>query len=752
MKMKQFADHIIRFRWLVIALVSLLSLGAVYVLKDGMSINSDVSTSLPDSDQAARLLKDIGDEFGGNTMGLVGVEAKNVLKPGVIRDIARITDSLKYDTLVSSVVSLTNIIHIQGGDFGISIDPLVKPGQLPETKAELDSLTKIVFGNDMYKGVIVSNDTTMALIMFTIRAGVDESKAAKLLRNKIEGMHLDERLYFAGSPYLVIGISDLIAHDLQRLIPISLLVILLVLWLSFRSFKGVFLPVLTAGLAILWTLASMKILGFELTMISDNIPIILLAVGSAYTIHVVNRVGIMIAAGRKKAVAEAVKLVAVPVLMAALTTIVGFLSFVLGAYLKMIRDFGIFTALGVMFSLILSLTLIPAILSFVGNKSAKANREKKAKTNFIRGKLLQPLFYVLKERPKLIVTIWIILLLFGIGGSFRVHRNVNMVDYFKKGNPTRVAEKKLRDKLGGTEVVYVEFTGNVQSPGFLKTMKKTETYLKTFPYISQPQSVADLIEQMNEVMGEGKKIPSNAKKIQQLWFLLDGQDIMKQLVNSDLTKAVIDARFSSGNSDDMHAFVNAMNSYLKNHKSNCCKVEFSGMPSVYSHMDTSLLYSQFSSLLLALVLVIFIVALLLRSFKSGLMAIVPIVATLVVLFGVMGLVGIPLDVATVLVASTSLGIGIDYSVHVLNHLKQVQQAGKSGDEAVADMLQITGKAVVINMVSVAAGFLVLMLSDMVPLIHFGLLVALSMLCSGMGAITLLPLIWKKSIQTKNIKS
>jgi len=76
-------------------------------------------------------------------MGLVGVEAENVLQPEVIRDIARITDSLKYDTLVSSVISLTNIIHIQGGDYGISIDPLVDPGHLPQTKPEIDSLKKL---------------------------------------------------------------------------------------------------------------------------------------------------------------------------------------------------------------------------------------------------------------------------------------------------------------------------------------------------------------------------------------------------------------------------------------------------------------------------------------------------------------------------------------------------------------------------------------------------------------------------------
>jgi predicted RND superfamily exporter protein len=750
--MKLFIDKIIRLRWLVIALVSLLSIASVYVLKDGLIINSDISTSLPDSDQAARLLKDIGNEFGGNTMGLVGVEAENVLQPEVIRDIARITDSLKYDTLVSSVISLTNIIHIRGVDNRISIDPLVDPGRLPQTKAEIDSLKKIVFGEEMYRGLIVSKDTTMGLVMFTIRGGVDESMAANLLRKKIEKMHLREHLYFAGSPYLVIGISDLIAHDLKRLIPISLFVILFLLWLSFKSGKGVVLPIFTAGLSILWTLASMKILGFELTMISDNIPIILLTVGSAYTIHVVNRVSMYACDTHKKKVVEVVNLVAVPLLMAALTTIVGFLSFVLGAYLKMIRDFGIFTALGVMFSLVLSLTLVPVMLSFHSEKKQNGYLKKQKGTDFIQYGLLQPLFYVLKKRPTLIGVIWFVLLLFGLSGSFLVHRNVNMVDYFKRGNPTRIAEKKLRDKLGGTEVVYVEFTGDVQSPRFLKTMKKTEAYLKTFPFISQPQSVADLIEQLNEVMGLGKKIPSNAQKIRQLWFLLDGQDVMTQLVSHDLTKAVIQARFSSGNSSDMHAFVDAMNHYLKDQNIQCCKVEFTGMPSVYVHMDNSLIYSQVSSLLLAFVLVFIIVALLMKSLKSGFMAVIPILATLLLLFGVMGFARIPLDVATVLVASTSLGIGVDYSVHVLNHIKTAQKAGKTGDEVIAEMLRITGRAVVINMVSVAAGFLVLMLSDMVPLNHFGMLIALSMLCSGFGAITLLPLIWKKSIQTKNLKS
>jgi len=264
--------------------------------------------------------------------------------------------------------------------------------------------------------------------------------------------------------------------------------------------------------------------------------------------------------------------------------------------------------------------------------------------------------------------------------------------------------------------------------------------MKQFPDISTTQSIADLIEEMNDVMGEGKKIPDEKAKIEQLWFLLDGQDIMPQLVTDNLDEGIIQSKFASADSKSMDDFVKYMDDFVKENSTSNCKIEVTGMPAVYNKLNNSLLRSQFSSLILAITLVLVIVGLMLRSLAKGIYATIPIIATIAVLFGFMGLVGIPLDIATVLVASIALGIGIDYSIHVITHFNHALKEKGNINQALEDTIMISGKAVIINVFSVAAGFLVLLFSQIVPLQNFGLLVAISMIGSGLGSLTLLPVI------------
>jgi hypothetical protein len=162
------------------------------------------------------------------------------------------------------------------------------------------------------------------------------------------------------------------------------------------------------------------------------------------------------------------------------------------------------------------------------------------------------------------------------------------------------------------------------------------------------------------------------------------------------------------------------------------------MPFIDATMDRSLINSQIGSLLIAIFFVIVIVGLILRSLLSGIYAALPIVAAIIILFGFMGYTNIPLNIATVLVASVAVGIGIDYSIHVITHFKKAIRKGAHIDEAVNETIEISGRAIIINVFSVSAGFLVLLFSEMVPLEYFGLLIALSMIGSGLGAMTLLP--------------
>ena len=739
--MRRFAEGVIKMKWLIIVIVIGLTAFLGYQVKD-LKIDSDIISSLPDDDPAALLYKDIGKEFGGNDMGMIIIESDDVFQKELIEHIKQITDTLNAIEGISTVTSLTNVLDIKGSDWGIEIGTLLDEYELPKTQEELDILKERVFSKDMYKGTLVSEDGTSTLIMFTLLDGVDKQLVARNIKEKITELNSPYKLYYGGLPFMMNDIADLIVADIVKLIPITFFLITLILFLAFRSTRGVVLPMLTAALSVIWVLGTMVLFGYELSMISNITPIILLAVGSAYTIHVINRVNTTFDKNRELALIKALAYITIPVILAALTTMIGFVSFVFGAYLEIIRDFGVFTGLGVIFALLLSIFFVPAVVSaFSMYKSAFRMEHKGTKKNaFLNVVILSPLNSMLHRHPKYALVSWGIIMLASISGIFLIEREVNMAEYFKDGNPTRVTEDIMQEKFGGSQPVFIVFEGDIQSPEVLKLMIKTENYMKEFSAIDRTQSIADLVEEMNDVMGDGKKIPDERAKIENLWFLLDGQDIMPQLVSDDLDRAIIQSKFASTDSKTLNDFVIYMDDYVEKNSTEKCVIRVTGMPSVYSQLDKSLINSQMSSLVIAIIMVLLIVGTVLRSPMKGLFAAIPIIATITILFGFMGLTGIPLDIATVLVASVALGIGIDYSIHIITHFNHVYNQTGELEKAMEETIMVSGKAIVINVLSVAAGFLVLIFSEMVPLQNFGILVAMSMVGSGLGALTLLPVI------------
>ena len=737
--MGQFTRKILKNRWIIIASVIVLTLFFGYQTRF-ISINSDIVSSLPDDDPAALLFKNIGNQFGGNEMGMIVLESDNVFKNDLLKHVKQITDSLKITHGVSTVTSLTNILDIKSTEEGIEIGKLVDDYNLPESQSQLDSLKSYVFSKEMYKGAIVSEDGTATVIMFTLLPDADKQAVAKGIKEKIEAFNLPERIYFGGLPFMLNDVSDLIISDIVWLLPIVFIVIALILYFSFKSLRGVLMPLLTAGIAVIWTIGIMVTAGHELTIILNIVPIILLAVGSAYTIHVINSFNVSKTTDINQTIIKALGYVIIPVVLAAVTTAIGFVSFVLGAYLTMIRDFGIFTAIGVMVSLILAIFFVPALTSVFSKNDNKKTADLTEKKTILSHVILQPLSNLLFKHPKYIFSIWGILMVISIVGMFLIKTSTNMADYFKKDNPTRISEDLMQKKFGGSFPVFVVFDGDVQSPEVLKTMIKTGQFMKQDPNISITQSVADLIEQMNDAMLEGEKIPDDRTKIEQLWFLLDGQDIMPQLVSEDLDRGIIQSKFASVENKEIEAFTKKMQQFIEENSNENCKIELTGMPSVYVRLNDSLIKSQFSSLLIALVLVVLIVGMIFRSISKGIYATIPIIATILVLFGFMGFTGIPLDIATVLVGSIALGIGIDYSIHFISGFNSHLKENGDAEKAIEKTLLSSGKAIIINVTSVAAGFLVLLFSQLVPLQNFGLLVAISMFGSGLGSLTLLPVI------------
>ena len=752
--MEKISEIIIRFKWAVVIAVLIITGFLGYQIKD-MSIDSDIISSLPRDDSTAVLYTKIGNKYGGNTMGMIILQTDDIFKTGVLQDIKQITDSIRYIEGISSVTSLTDVLDIRDSEEGIIIGKLVDEYELPQTQHQLDSLKSYIFSKEMYKGSLISEDATSTVVLFSLLEDANKKEVAKIVKSRVNSLHLSEKISFGGMPMMMEDVAELMVVDMLNLIPFTALIIILILFLSFRSLQGVLLPLLTSGIAIIWVVGIMQLSGYQLNLISMNMPVILLAIGSAYSIHVINRINECREKDQRKALIMALAYIIIPVFLSGITTVFGFVSFIFGAYLTMIRDFGIFTSIGVVFSLFLSLVFIPAVVSiFTRSKNKKLQNRKSGNQNMFGKYILIPISNGVIKYPKIISLVWGILMLISVYGIVNIKTSINMAEYFQKDNPTRITEDIMQKEFGGSLPVFVVFTGDMQSPAVLKKMDETEEYMKQFAEVSSAQSVADLIKQMNGIMGEGKKVPSERDKIEQLWFLLDGQEIMEQLVAPDLDEGIIQSKFASEDTKVMKEFMSYMDEFIQKKSTEECKIRLTGMPSVYVKLNDSLIRSQFTSLTMAIILVIFIVALILKSFSKGIYAAIPIITTIIILFGFMGTTGISLNIATVLVASVALGMGIDYSIHIITHFTHKIRESDNLNEAISETIMVSGRAVIINVISVSAGFLVLQFSHMVPIQDFGLLVALSMFGSGLGALTLLPVIlyfdYKRKYKSKNI--
>ncbi len=733
------ATFVIRFRALIIALFVIITIVLGYFLKD-IKINADITTYLPKSDSVVARFNYIGHNYSSSSMAIIIVEAqKDVFSKETIEHINDLTNALKQSDGVDYVTSITNVVDIKKTEGGLEIGKLIDESNLPQTPEQLRNLKEYALSKTLYKGNLISENSKYTIIICRLNQDTDKNAAAIKIKEVVSAKHLPEKFYFEGMPFQLLSIMDYIKKDLLLLTPLIILLIAVTLFLSFRSWRGVVLPIISVGMGIIWSMGLMSIFDVELSPISDAIPVVLFAVGSAYGIHVYNRFKLRVNSkeNKLKQSAEALKEVGIPVLLAGITTVMGFLSFVFGAYLNIISEFGIFSALGILFILIISLTFIPAIVSYLPPEKRKSTHRKEPKSGLLERFLSKLQFAILHHKKTVLIgsLVLVVVMIFGIPN---IKNKIDILNYFRPETDIRVSASIMNKEFGGSLPIMIRVRGNIQDPATLSKMKQIQKFLESQPDVKNASSVADFIEEMNDCMGEGKQIPDSREKVSNLWFLMEGEEIMKQLVNSDKSEAVVQAYMKNVETKRYKELHASLNKFLDALNTPDCTFEQTGMPAIYSNFDDSLMKNLLQSMILSLVLIFGCMLLMLRSVKGALVGMIPLSFTIVIIFGMMGFIGIPLDIATILIASITVGAGIDYAIHFITEYKRLITLGEDIDGAITKTIQVSGKAITINVVTIILGFLILIFANLIPLVNFGILIAITMLFSGAGAITILP--------------
>ncbi|MEO0072810.1 MAG: MMPL family transporter [candidate division WOR-3 bacterium] len=727
-------------RWskLVVVLAVLVTLVMGVFLKD-IKINSNLSGYLPRGDSLVMLFNYIGNEYRGNYLAVAAIEADDVFRNEILKQINIISQKLKTQEGVAGVLSLTNITDIKKTPEGIEVGNIVNENRLPETESELLAFKHYVLSKELYRGHIVSADARSTLIVIRLWEDVDQIKVLSQIKSIINEHTPCTRVYFAGLPFQVLEINRLIRKDLLLLVPLVALVIAGVLFINFRTLAGVLIPLITVGVGIIVTLGLMSIFKVPLTIISNIIPVVLFTVGSAYSIHVLAKLNEILS---PEETFLALKGVIKPVTLSAITTAIGFLAFIFGSYLPIIRDFGIFSALGTLILCGLSLTLTPALWVLFN----KSHRVIKSPTETTSLKIWRNSFHFILKRKR-VVAFGVILTVLVCGFYIsKITRASDFITYFRPKTQIRIADQFMNQTFGGSIPLQILVRGDILSPEVLTRIKALSDSLMTIENLSRPQSIVDLIKEASYAIGEEKEIPDSKDKIANLWFLLEGEELTAQMVSPRCDEAIITVMVTGLNNYQRKAIINRIQHFIDQLKSKEIDFYIIGSPLIYDKLDRSLIKSQIQSIFIATVLLLIILSLLTRSFIKGLGGIIPIILTLVVLLGFMGIVKIPLDIATVLVASISLGIGIDYVIHFLARYEKELKNNLSPYNAVINTTESAGWAILVNVLSVTLGFLVLIFAQLIPLARFGVLLAVTMLCAGLSSLNILPLIILKIYQ------
>jgi predicted RND superfamily exporter protein len=517
---------------------------------------------MPQDDPIVILFNEVGDKFGGNYLAMVGLETDDVFSHKTLSRINEITQRLKEMNEISHVMSLTDILDVKKTEWGLEVGKLIDKDEIPQDTEELKKIKEYALSKDMYRGNLVSSDGRITVIVARLEEGVDKIKVSRQMKKIVQETEGKEKIYYAGMPFQMTFLSDLIKANLKLFLPLVTLLVMVTLYFSFRSFRGVFLPLATVLISTIWTLGIMGLLNIQLTMASEVLPVLLIAIGTAYTIHMLAKYNEDVLRGDSKleGIKHALSEVGKPIFLAGATTVIGFLSF-LSSDLSIIREFGAATALGVCFAMLISATFVPAVLSTLKIRKVRLNH-RGIEDNWTTRVMDKLGSFVLKNE-KLILIIGVLIVIVSLIAIPNLKREVNYASYFEKDSEIRIAEEMMEEKLGGAIPVQIFVKGDMKDPFVLKEMMKLEKHLEAQPDINDPQSIADLICEMNRVMNGHYTIPQTKEGVANLWFFIEGQEVLDQLINNDATEGVIQAKLGSVNTKVVTRVVDAVNEYSK---------------------------------------------------------------------------------------------------------------------------------------------------------------------------------------------
>ncbi len=760
-----FARKIYHHRFKTVFLM-LIAIGGLLSQLPTIVIDASTEAFLHKTDPALLTYNDFRDQFGRDEMIIVALKPKQVFDFNFLNTLKKLHTELEENVpYLDDITSLINARNTLGEKDLLIVEDLLE--DWPETEKQLQTIKQRAMSNPMYENMLISKDGSSTTIIIRtqsrssmspeneIMAGFENFDDAIETPTGTERKYLTDEenteviqavekivekyrspdlpIYLAGSPAVVHFLKEAMMSDMMKFMLLAVLTVSILLYIMFRRITGVVLPMLIVILSLLSTISLMAITGIPIKVPTEILPSFILAVGVGSSVHIL---AIFFHRLRKtnnkeESIVYTLGHSGLAVMMTNLTTAAGLMSFA-NASVAPVAEIGIFASAGILLAFIYTIVLLPPLIAIIPLSSKKT--ESLRKGNRIMDKVLENIGRFSTTHPRKILFVSFCIIAIAFTGIFSIRFSHFPLKWLPETNAIRVATEKIDKALNGSMSMEILFKTNRENGLYEpELLNRIETAAVDFEkmsnkemFIGKAWSVTTILKEINQALNENSPaaytIPQNEPMVAQEFLLFEnsGSDDLEDFVDSQFSMARLTLKVPFVDGILYDPLEEEITTYLNK---NFPDVDFqiTGLVALLAKTFNNTITSMAESYLIALVIITLMMILLIGRIRIGLLSMIPNLVPIILMLGVIGWFGFPMDLFTMMVASIAIGLAVDDTIHFMHNFRRYYEQSGDPKKAVLDTLHSTGRAMLVTSVVLSFGFFIYMFASMQNIIRFGFL-------------------------------
>jgi predicted RND superfamily exporter protein len=739
---------------LFLLLNAFLIIGIPYIVQD-----DDMVKLLPRNIGTVTTFEDIREEFGNSEFMYIGIGHKNLdaFNPDLLQIIWEISEELEDFEPIEEIISISTAskIYFEKSDSSIVVDNLM-PQKFVNAN-QLDSMVQYLNENQQLKINIVSENEDFHNIVVRPRSNdkyADITYRIHEITDKYSsydnnGIITQLDYHYGGQAYVTGAVPELVASEVKVLVLYGLVLMCLILLINLRNVPAVTLIISIISLSLFGMLGFMgwiynltKSEMFYFTLNHTSMPIVLLTIANSDGVHVIGRFfkELRISKNINNAIHKTMDHLTMPISLTSLTTALAFLILIFSP-LNGMNGYGIVLAFGICWAWLLSLTLLPSLISLI---KWDVNSKAITRTSLLE-KLINKFGLLVTKNPKKIFYPSLLFIGLSIFGLTLIKVEVNYINMFREGNIIRDSAYFLDENMTGNLNLMVNIVakedGALKDPENLQKINNIENYLDSIDVVTTTISINDIIKQLHKTVENGDErfytIPDTRAKVNNLFFLYgqnDDSDLSK-MINYENNSTLLISLMKTFSTTQMSEYKNTIENFISKELQNTdLSFRLSGIMAILSEFIWLVIKSSFISIGLSILIIYIVCSIFFKSWKFGLLSIIPLVSAIIVNFGLMGLFGVELTHMTAILSSIIIGVGVDFSIHYTSEYRELIKS-KEHNKTIKTINNV-GHPILLDALS-NMGFASLMLSSIIPMAQIGGLMVFAMAACSFGTLTIL---------------